>query len=110
MKNLPIYDLNEEQYMQLESSGLGKAIYGLSWPPNISVWRSEKSRYEALLQAFYFVKKFSDASGASASDILDMINDYGDAITDIYKDINSGLITEADQQDIVDQLDGEGDD
>jgi hypothetical protein len=103
----PVYHLNITSYQQLLETGQGELIYGKSFPPNSSVFLSEQARYFAVMQAYYLIKNFSDSSGASAKDLVEFIKEYGETISDIERDIMSGLLTDSDFNDIVRELDGD---
>ena len=102
----PVYHLNLATYQQLLESGQGEVIYGNSFPANVSVFKSEQVKYFAVAQAYELVREFSDASGASAEDIVKFIVEFGEAISDVNKDVVAGLITDDDFKDIVNELDG----
>lgn len=103
----PMYNLNITTYQQLLDSGQGVLIYGQDFPSNASVFKSEQAKYFAVMQVYNLVKDFSEASGASAADLVAFIKDYGEAIAEIESDYLAGLITDADYDDIIKELDGD---
>ena len=102
----PLYHLTAEQYELLLESKQGVIIYGSKFPANVNIFKSEKARYEAVMQLYHVVANMTSSSGASAEDVITFILDYADTITDVAKDIDNGLITDADIKAIVNYLEG----
>jgi hypothetical protein len=105
-----MYELTNEQYKSLLESNQGVTIYGDSFPPNINVFKTQKAKYEAVLELFYLVQNICESSGANAEVMMEFIQGYASDIGDIAGYINAGLITEDDMKDIVRYLDDLGDD
>ena len=106
MINTPLYELTVENYKALLETGQGETIYGKSFPKNEAIFKSTQSKYLAITQLYYVIKNMSDDSGASAKDLMEFIKQYGETIADINNDMNNGLITEQDCEDIVLEIDG----
>lgn len=102
-----LYEMTEEQYLSLLESGMGILIYGDDFPPNINVFRTESTKYEATMQLHYVVSNIAEDSGASAENIIAFIEKYGEEIGALYADIQSGLITQQDLKDIAEGIDNE---
>lgn len=91
-----LYNLTQEQYNSLNESGHGRLIYGDKWPANFAVFLSKASNYEAIQQLAYTVGEIVDNFGLSAADTMELISNYGEEVGLLYAEINSGLITTAD--------------
>jgi len=105
----PLYNLNIEQYRTMLENGTGQLIFGKDWPNNEAIFKSNQARHFALRTFAEVVEAFVNQTGASAQDVVALIEQYGDLVYDIHKDIHSGVISEQDKVELVEWLDG-GDD
>ena len=102
----PLYNLNIEQYRAMLDNGTGKLIFGNSFPANEAIFKSNQARHFALRTFAEVVEAFVNQTGASAQDVIALIEQYGDLVYDIHKDIHSGVISEQDKVELVEWLDG----
>ena len=109
MSNNPLYNLTVDQYRTMLDNGTGKLIFGKDWPSNESIFKSNQARHFALRTFAEVVESFVDQTGASAQDVVALIEQYGELVYDIHKDIHSGVISEQDKVDLVEYLDGSED-
>lgn len=98
-----LYNLTQEQYNQLDQSGMGKVIYGDKFPPNFNVFLTQSSKYEAIQQLSYVIGEIVDNFGLSSADTMELISTFGEEVGLLHAEINSGLISQAD----IDKLLGE---
>lgn len=109
MTDNPLYNLNIDQYRTMLENGTGKLIFGKDWPSNEAVFKSNQTRHFALRTFAQVTEEFVNQTGASAQDVVALIEQYGELVFDIHKDIQNGVISEQDKVELVEWLDG-GDD
>ena len=101
-----LYNLTDEQYEELNKSGMGVLIYGCDiWPSNIHIFRTNATKYEASAQLFYVVRNITESTGCSAQQVIDFIQTYGQELGALYDDINKGYITQSEIQEIIEDID-----
>ena len=109
MNDNPLYNLNIDQYRTMLDNGTGKLIWGKDFPANESIFKSNQARHFALLTFAQVTEAFVNQTGASAQDVIALVEQYGDLVYDIHKDIHSGVISEQDKVELVEWLDGRDD-
>lgn len=101
-----IYELLETDYISLSESGYGKIIYGDDFPPNLSVFKTEKAKYIAVGSLYYLVKNITEDCGCSAAQVVELITRYGVDLGELADDIEKGLISDDDIASVINDVDG----
>lgn len=96
-----LYGLTDDDYIRLESDGLGKVIYGDAFPANLSVFKSEKARYLSATLLAEVVDSIVEEYGLSAEQVVEIIKEYGEDIGELNSDINNKLIAKQTITDII---------
>ena len=101
MTKFDVLQVTEDEYLSLQSSGLGSKLFGSSFPANINVYRTEFNKADVKFELYKVVKHFVDTTNADSFDIVNGLRTLPVDTFDIRSNLENGMLTEDDLNELI---------
>ena len=93
--------ISEDEYLSLQSSGLGSKLFGSSFPANINVYRTEFNKADVKFELYKVVKHFVENTNADSEDIVNALRSLSNDAFEINSNLENGMLTEDDLNELI---------
>lgn len=94
-------DITEDEYLSLQSSGLGSKLFGSSFPANINIYRTEFNKADVKFELYKAVMHFAATTNADAEDIVLALRTLSTDPFEIRSNLENGMLTEDDLNELI---------
>jgi hypothetical protein len=101
MTKFDVLQVTEDEYLSLQSSGLGSKLFGSSFPANINVYRTEFNKADVKFELYKVVKHFVNTTNADSEDVLDALRTLSTDPFEIRSNLENGMLTEDDLNELI---------
>jgi hypothetical protein len=104
MTKFDVLQITEDEYLSLQSSGLGLKLFGASFPANINVYRTEFNKADVKFELYKAVLHFVNNTNADSEDIVLALRTLSTDPFEIRSNLENGMLTEDDLKELAEEF------